>query len=129
MELSTGSDDETVLLPYFAGDLDVEDDAYNIPNNQAVLDHKNVSLVPDEIVNHNRNANRGERHDAADNLPQRKHGRYNLRTNPTPSTKLKDSLVFILAILLLVPIVCGKDVHEFPEVGAIAERCKDVAVQ
>ena len=38
-------------------------------------------------------------------------------------------MVFILAILLLVPIVCGKDVHVFPEVSAIAERCGDVAVQ
>ena len=37
--------------------------------------------------------------------------------------------MFILAILLLVPILCGKDVNVFPEVGAIAERCGDVAVQ
>ena len=37
--------------------------------------------------------------------------------------------MFILAILLLVPIVYGKDVRVFHEVGAIAERCRDVAVQ
>ena len=37
--------------------------------------------------------------------------------------------MFILAILLLVSIVCGKNVHVFPEVGAIAERCGDVTVQ
>ena len=71
VELSSGSDDETVLFPPFAGNLDVEGDANNIPNNQAVVDPNNMSLVPDEIVNRNRNANRRERHDAADNLPQR----------------------------------------------------------
>ena len=38
-------------------------------------------------------------------------------------------MVFIISILLLVPIVCGKYVHVFPELGAIAERCGDVAVQ
>ena len=37
--------------------------------------------------------------------------------------------MFILAILLVVPIVCGKDVYVFPEVGAIAERCGDMVVQ
>ena len=37
--------------------------------------------------------------------------------------------MFILEIILLVPIVCGKDVHVFPEVAAIAERCGKVAVQ
>ena len=37
--------------------------------------------------------------------------------------------MFILTILLLVPIVCGKDVNVFPKVGVIAEGCGDVAVQ
>ena len=37
--------------------------------------------------------------------------------------------MFILAILLLVPIVCIKDVHVLSEVGAIAERCGNLAVQ
>ena len=57
------------------------------------------------------------------------HSRYNLKTNPNPFTKHKTFLVFILANLLLVPIVCGINVHVFPKVGAIAERCGNVAFQ
>ena len=49
--------------------------------------------------------------------------------NPSPSIKFKDLLLFILAILLLVPIACWKDVHVFPNEGAIAKRCGDVAVK
>ena len=129
MELSSGSDDETVLVPPFAGDLDVEDNVRNIPDNQVPVGPNNAALAPNNIGHQAKNAGRAERQAPAEPLPQRGHGRYNFRNNPNPSTRLKDSLVFILSILLLDPIACGKDVYVFPEVGAIAERCGDVAVQ
>ena len=37
--------------------------------------------------------------------------------------------MFILGILLFVHIVCGNNAQIFPEVGVIADRCEDVAVQ
>ena len=104
-------------------------DVRNIPDNQAPVGPNNAPLAPNDIGHQARNAGRAERQAPAKPLPQHGHGRYKLRTNPNPSTKLKDSLVFILAILLLVSIACNKDVHVFPEVGAIAERCGDVAVE
>ena len=81
------------------------------------------------MVRHKENAGPADGYGPALYHLQCVHSRYNLKTNPNPYTKLKTSLVFILAILLLVPIVCGNDVHVFPEVGAIVERCGDVAVQ
>ena len=82
-----------------------------------------------DIVQQKGNAVHADGQNTTINHPQCVHSRYNLQTNQNPSTKLKNSLLFLLAILFVVPIVCGKDVHVFPEVGAIAEWCGDVAVQ
>ena len=119
--LSSDSEDE-IELPQFARDLNIDDNEINLPNNQALVRPNNAPLLRHDIVQQEGNAIPAEGQAPAVNNQQRGHGRYKLRTNPNPSSKLKDSLLFILAILLLVPIVCGKDVHVFPEVGAIAER-------
>ena len=99
----------------------------SIENHAALL--TNELHLRQSIVKQNGNTNVAESQLPGLNHTVIEHPCYSFRTNPNPSTKLKNYLVFILAILLLVPIVCGKDVHVFPEVGAIAERCGDVAVQ
>ena len=129
VELSSESEDEIELLPPFAGDLNIEDHEINLPTNQALGGPNDAPLLCHDIVQQERNAGQAEGQAPTVNNSQRGHGRYNLRTNPNPSTKLKDSLLLILAILLLLPIVCGKDVHVFSEVGAKAERRGDVKVQ
>ena len=78
VKLSSGSNDETVLLPLFAGDLDIGDNVRNIPDIQAPVDPIHAPLAPNEIVNHDRNAGGADRQAPVENLPQRGHGRYNL---------------------------------------------------
>ena len=129
VKLSFESEDEIILLPPFAGNLNIEDHEINLPNNQALVRPNNAPLLRHNIVQQEGNAGPAEGQAFAVYTPQRKHGRYNLRTNHNRFTKLKESLMLILAILLLVTIVFGNDVHVFPEIGAIAERCGDVAFQ
>ena len=104
--MSSEFEDEIVLLPLFARDLNIEDHEINLPNHQALVRLNNEPLLCHDIVQQERNAGPAENEAPAVNNPQRGHGRYNLRTNPNPSTKLKDSPVFILASLLLISIVC-----------------------
>ena len=78
VKISSGFDDETVLLLPFAGDLDVEDNVRNIPDNQVPVGSNTAPLAPSIISHQARNTGRAERQAPAEPLPQRGHGRYNL---------------------------------------------------
>ena len=60
VELSFGSDDETVLLQPFSGDFDVEDNVRNIPDNQVSVGPNNAPLAPNNIGHQARNVGRAE---------------------------------------------------------------------
>ena len=98
VELNSEPEDEIELLPLFAGDLNIEDNEINLPNNQLFVRPNNAPPLCHDIVLQEGNAVLVEGQAPAVNNKQRGHGSYNLRTNPNPSSKLKDSLVFILAI-------------------------------
>ena len=117
-------------LNYFFNfeNFNIIDNGTNVFNNQPLVISNNAPLLRYDLVQE-KNASFVENKTHAVNNLQRGHGRNNFSTNPNFSTKLKSSLVFIFAILLLVSIVCITNVHVFPEVDAIATQCKYVADQ
>ena len=56
VELSFESEDEIVLLPPFAGDLNIEDNEINLPNNQALVRPNNAPPLRHDIVQQEGNA-------------------------------------------------------------------------